>query len=76
MDRLFTHRHGLMTFHHRKPDDLDNMRDLPIIPLTIEVKWDPHSYDDNGIVDMIPSFEGGIMAQNSEINSETWNESW
>jgi hypothetical protein len=53
----FTQRHGLMTFHHRKPDDLDNVRDLPIIPLTLEVKWDPHSF----YVDMIPSFEGGII---------------
>jgi hypothetical protein len=38
-----------MTFDHRKPDDIDFQRKLPIDLLTLEASWEPQVYcDDHG----------------------------
>jgi hypothetical protein len=51
----FLQRAGLMTFNHRKPDEMDYARGLPIVSLTLEGRWDPHAhFDDNGEVMIDP----------------------
>jgi hypothetical protein len=38
-----------MTFDHCKPDPMDYNRDLPIVILTPDARWEPaENYDDHG----------------------------
>jgi hypothetical protein len=61
----FIQRAGLMTFAPRKPDLLDYHRNLPIVSLTMETKWDPQAhYDDHGELVITP-LESDFMAQSS-----------
>jgi hypothetical protein len=55
-----------MKFKHRKPDEMDYLRNLPIVALTLEAKWDPRShYDDHG-KPQLPTLESSFAAQQSQ----------
>jgi hypothetical protein len=53
----FLQRAGLMTFDHRKPDELDYRRNLPIVTLTLDAHWDPQCYYDE-LLGFIPEDPG------------------
>jgi hypothetical protein len=51
----FIQRAGLMTFDHCKPDPMDYNRDLPIVILTLDGRWEPgEHYDDHGELVIAP----------------------
>jgi hypothetical protein len=57
-----------MTFDHRKSDSLDYERNLPIVMLTMDIKWDPHNHhDDHGKV-VIEKLEANLIAGHSDIS--------
>jgi hypothetical protein len=64
----FVQRAGLMTFDHWKPVMLDDERNLPIVMLTMDIKWDLHNHhDDHGKV-VIEKLGANLIAGHSEIS--------
>jgi hypothetical protein len=78
----FLQRAVLMSLKHRKPDEMDYARGLPIVSLTLEGRWDPHAhFDDNGevVIDPLANIESTQYKSDADIinaqKMSTWHHS-